>query len=121
MRGLFQHLVEQYGKHGDVSPESVIAHLGARGKVYNIVAAQTATQFTDEAKTMILIRQAVPSLMKCPLCSGLLDPAKSVSYDHVQHRREGGTGDVENGRLAHPYCNSIRDWLEDAPKTASTG
>jgi HNH endonuclease len=44
--------------------------------------------------------------MKCPICKGYLDPAKSASYDHIDRVQDGGKGSVGNGQVTHPYCNS---------------
>ncbi|MBD0327510.1 MAG: HNH endonuclease [Pyrinomonadaceae bacterium] len=121
MKELFEYLVVRYNAGEPVTPQSVIGHLGARGRVYDIVATQNTPQISDDVKTMVFMQHALQSALKCPLCDGFLDPAKSVSYDHVERVRDGGTGDATNVRLAHPYCNSIRDLLEDAPQAASAG
>jgi hypothetical protein len=50
----------------------------------------------------------VTKILECPICGGLLDVEKSVSYDHIRPIREGGLGVAENGQMVHPYCNSIK-------------
>jgi hypothetical protein len=57
------------------------------------------------------IRTHIQAAIKCPICKGLLDPGKSVSYDHKKPKREQGTGDRDNVEPAHPYCNNSRDSL----------
>lgn len=42
---------------------------------------------------------------RCAICGGLLH-THSISIDHIQRKRDGGLGCVENGQLTHPYCNT---------------
>jgi hypothetical protein len=65
----------------------------------------SSIDFSDDTKSKIFINVALKSAYKCPICHGYLDAAKSVSYDHVIPKREGGVGEVGNGQLVHPYCN----------------
>ncbi|MBI1689715.1 MULTISPECIES: HNH endonuclease [Methylorubrum] len=58
---------------------------------------------------MLFIRDALSKAIKCPLCSGLIDPLKSMSYDHIQRVKDGGGGDLENVQMVHHYCNSIKN------------
>jgi hypothetical protein len=62
--------------------------------------------FSDTAKSAIFIKQALDSAISCKICGGKVDPARSISYDHVLRVREGGTGDPDNGQVTHPYCNT---------------
>jgi hypothetical protein len=55
---------------------------------------------------MVYVKEAIKNALHCPVCGGMLDPKKSVSYDHIQEKRKGGTGDPMNVQLAHPYCNT---------------
>lgn len=43
--------------------------------------------------------------MRCPICKGFLDPNKSVSYDHITPRREGGASGASNCDMTYPFCN----------------
>jgi len=36
---------------------------------------------------------------------GLID-SKCIIIDHKQRKEDGGLGEVDNGQIAHPYCNS---------------
>ena len=111
MRDLFVYLTDEIASGRYPTPEGAVAYLGLRGRIIDVSAIQTSTQISDDTKSMIYVRQALKSALKCPICGGLLDPTKSVSYDHIIPVRSGGTGDQENARLVHPYCNSIRDAL----------
>ncbi|WP_404710066.1 HNH endonuclease family protein [Sphingomonas sp. MMS24-J13] len=105
MRDLYSFLIENFADNKTVKVEEAIEHLGARGRILDITTAANNTVFSDETKSALFVKRALDSAIKCNICHGLLDPAKSVSYDHVTPVREGGTGDVSNGDLVHPYCN----------------
>ncbi|WP_457662048.1 HNH endonuclease family protein [Sinorhizobium medicae] len=105
MRDLVEFLVAKFSADQEVRIEQAIEHLGARGRIYDITTAAQNASFSEEAKSAMYVKRAVASAISCNLCGGLLDPQKSVSYDHIVRVREGGKGDVENGDLTHPYCN----------------
>lgn len=69
-------------------------------------AERSSTLFSPEAKSQIFLTSALKSALKCPICSGYLDTTKSVSYDHILEKKNGGDGAVTNGQLSHPYCNN---------------
>jgi hypothetical protein len=105
MRDLYMFLISNYSAGKDVKVEEAIEHLGARGRIIDITTAAQGTNFSDETKSALFVKKALDSGIKCSICRGLLDPAKSVSYDHRTPVRVGGTGDVSNGDIVHPYCN----------------
>jgi hypothetical protein len=35
-----------------------------------------------------------------------------ISIDHVQAKHDGGVATVDNGQLSHPFCNLVKDQLE---------
>jgi len=55
---------------------------------------------------MLFIQNAITKAIPCPICGGLPDPSKSVSYDHIKPVREDGSGHIANVQMAHPYCNT---------------
>lgn len=77
-----------------------------KGSIVDLREKVEGKTFSDSSKSAIVIRQALQSGMKCPICSGLLEPALSVSFDHVHRKEDGGLGDEDNGQLCHPYCNT---------------
>lgn len=89
-----------------VTIEAGIAELGMSGRILDVKITQTSPAITNETKTEIFLRQAIPRALICPICGGALDPKKSLTYDHVERVRDGGSGDVGNVQLAHPYCNT---------------
>jgi hypothetical protein len=106
VRELFEFLVSQFQIHRTVTIEDAIANLGIRGRILEANVVQTAPNISDDTKSMVYVRQAVTNALHCPICGGLLDPNKSVSYDHIDPIRKGGSGYHENVQLAHPYCNT---------------
>jgi 5-methylcytosine-specific restriction endonuclease McrA len=52
---------------------------------------------------------------RCWICGGdinmdLMAPdGKAASIDHKVRRRDGGSNRLENLRLAHAWCNEVRD------------
>ncbi|MDO8342670.1 MAG: DUF262 domain-containing protein [Cellvibrio sp.] len=71
----------------------------------NNQADSEAKNFTKEKKSEIFIRQAIDSAVRCSICGGFLH-RNSITIDHIQRKAEGGLGLVDNGQLAHPYCNT---------------
>lgn len=105
MRDLYTFLIDRYSDGQEIKVEQAIEHLGARGRILDITTAAQSTSFSDDTKSALFVKKALESAIKCSICHGLLDPTKSVSYDHITPIREGGTGDLLNGDLVHPYCN----------------
>lgn len=105
MRDLYMLLIDGYSTGVEIKIESAIEHLGARGRILDITTAAQSTSFSDETKSALFVKKALESAIRCSICHGRLDPAKSVSYDHIIPVRSGGTGDLSNGDLVHPYCN----------------
>ena len=107
MRDLLMYLVTQFSEGIEsVFPANAIAHLGLRGRIIDVVSAKTSADFSNDTKSTIFVRKALENALECPICTGKLDPRKSVSYDHVVPVREGGLGEASNGDLVHPYCNT---------------
>lgn len=105
---LLDFLVEKSKSKKAVSDEDVVRVIAPNSfaKILAVGEGTAGRQFSDDAKSAIFIRTALGSAVKCKICGGYLDVAKSVSYDHVLRVREGGTGDAENGQLTHPFCNT---------------
>jgi hypothetical protein len=105
IRDLYMFLINGYLSGKNIKVEEAIEYLGARGRILDITTAVQNTSFSDDTKSALFVNKALTSAIKCGICNGLLDPTKSVSYDHVTPVRDGGTGDISNGDLVHPYCN----------------
>ena len=61
--------------------------------------------FSTSNKSAIYIRDAINSAPKCQICHCLIHK-NSISIDHKQRKQDGGLGTIDNGQLAHPYCNT---------------
>jgi hypothetical protein len=71
--------------------------------------------FTSERKSAVYLKQAIDSAPRCGICSARVH-VRSIQIDHVTAKREGGDGVVDNGQLAHPYCNSIKDQVNSVER-----
>jgi len=65
----------------------------------------TSDRFSDGRKSSVFILEALKSAPKCAICGGYLHK-NSITIDHKIRVQDGGRGNVDNGQLAHPYCNS---------------
>ncbi len=65
----------------------------------------TSPDFSTERKSAIYIKEALTSPMKCNICGGLIH-LNSITFDHIVRKEDGGSGSIDNGQIAHPYCNS---------------
>ena len=74
-------------------------------KVDKTKADITSADFTTERKSAIFIKEALESAVRCNICKGLIHQ-NSITFDHITRKEDGGTGDIDNGQIAHPYCNS---------------
>lgn len=63
------------------------------------------SEFSREAKSAIFIKEALGNAVKCAICKGYIH-TNSLTFDHIARKQDGGLGTVDNGQLAHPYCNS---------------
>ena len=107
MKTLFEFLVGGLQEEdSDMPVENVIAGIGLRGRIVDVNALASGPVISDDTKSVVYVRQAIENALRCPICGGRLDPAKSVSYDHAVRVRDGGTGDADNVQMAHPYCNT---------------
>lgn len=106
MRDLFMFLVNNLKSGSNVTTEQAIEHLGLQGRILDVKAIQTSPKFTEDTKSMIFLQSALAGAVRCAICDAYLDPGKSLSYDHILRRAEGGTGDASNAQLSHPFCNT---------------
>lgn len=104
--------VEIIKKLSDGKPkESVIDEL-LSGDQFNYLKTDTAMNVSDDkkefsvsAKSAIVIKECLNKSLKCKICGGLID-SKSITIDHITRKRNGGLGTIDNGQIAHPYCNT---------------
>jgi hypothetical protein len=103
MRDMLAFLISE---GGSAEPLKMMEHIGLQGRIFDVVSTHVPREFTDETKAMTFLRKALQTALVCPICRGKLDPRKSVHYDHIKPKRDGGAGDPENCDLLHPYCDS---------------
>lgn len=65
----------------------------------------SSTRFSDGRKSSVYILEALKSAPRCAICNGYLH-VNSTTIDHKVRVDDGGRGNVQNGQLAHPFCNS---------------
>jgi hypothetical protein len=69
------------------------------------IIKNVASDFNNDKKSAVFIREALENPIKCNICGGLIH-RNSITIDHITRKEDGGIGEVDNGQLAHPYCNS---------------
>ena len=107
IRALLKFLIDGLQTEGSELPAmDVISGIGLRGRILDVNTFPGGAAISDDTKSIVYVKQAIDKALTCPICDGLLDPAKSVSYDHAVPVRDGGTGDPGNVQMAHPYCNT---------------
>jgi hypothetical protein len=77
----------------------------------DMLPSDAGSDFRRNAKTAAFFAAALPNGSRCAVCGALVHK-NSVQFDHAVARRDGGSTDMANARVTHPYCNSIRDQLE---------
>ncbi len=65
----------------------------------------TSKDFNTNKKSAVYIKDAIESAPKCKICGGLIH-RNSISIDHIKRKEDGGLGEIDNGQLTHPYCNT---------------
>ncbi len=68
--------------------------------------------FSSESKSEVFLKAVQISAPRCNICGGFLH-VNSIQIGHEQDKEKGGIGNSDNGRLEHPYCNSIKKKLVD--------
>lgn len=76
--------------------------------------------FSNGTKTQQELYAFFKGTYKCELCGGAIEIGVSQQFDHVLKRSEGGSNDVKNSRITHPWCNNNRDKLEKNQNVAKT-
>ena len=86
----------------------ILEALDVSGKIIVSEFSDVGPEISDETKSAAFFRVAFEAAHKCPLCGGLIQVEKSVSYDHVNPKSRGGSGGLANVQMTHPYCNSLK-------------
>ena len=97
--------IERLLEAATITDKELVAFANLDGKILVGTSAEAGKSFSDDVKSLVFIKSALTSAMRCPICQGYLDTEKSMSYDHIVRAREGGRGAAVNLQLTHPYCN----------------
>jgi hypothetical protein len=71
--------------------------------------------FSTEIKSAAFLKDALGNAVRCGICDCHIH-RNAMSVDHVEAKRDGGTGSLENAQVAHPYCNSTYKDIEGKSK-----
>lgn len=66
----------------------------------------TSKKFSKSVKSGIFLKEHLPAKARCKLCNGHIH-MDGISNDHIIRGSEGGMGNLNNGQMSHPYCNSV--------------
>lgn len=103
---LLNELIEKLHGNEVLSESDIVSIAGLEGKLVVGSPGSSSVDFSDDTKSKVFLDAALSSAIKCPICAGYLDAAKSATYDHIHEKQHGGTGVNSNCQLVHPYCNS---------------
>lgn len=102
---ILDQVIEALVKGSEVTEGDLVKFAGLDGKIITGSVVGDAKKFSNDSKSKVFIRTALSTAVKCPICNGYLDTAKSVSYDHIERAQDGGAATFMNLQLTHPYCN----------------
>ncbi len=88
--------------------EEILSILGVAGKIVAGSEVDAGDAFSDNVKSAAYLAKSLEAAHLCPLCEGYVQAEKSVSYDHINAKANGGKGGLDNIQLTHPYCNSLK-------------
>lgn len=71
----------------------------------NTLEETSSKVFNAKRKSAIYIKDAIDNAPRCKICNGLIH-RNSISIDHILRKEDGGKGEIDNGQLTHPFCNT---------------
>jgi hypothetical protein len=106
-KAIFKHL------HEGQTPDQTFGKLALLPEYSFLFQEAVEDMFTDgegkpfprDVKGAAFLRDALPTAPKCVTCGGLLH-RNGMQTGHVVHKRDGGSGEVSNAVMQHPFCNS---------------
>lgn len=102
---LLDEMITALANNQELAEGDLVKLAGLDGKIVTGGSSGVSKKFTNDSKSHVFIHTALASSVKCPICNGYMDTAKSVSYDHIQRAQDGGSANTNNLQLTHPYCN----------------
>jgi hypothetical protein len=107
---LIGKIFEAAKMQSSITESSIVEWAGLKGKiVFGGGNNNTSSNFSTSTKSSVFINATITCQPKCPICSGYIDSAKSMSYDHIKGKAVGGIGSVNNLQLTHPVCNQNKN------------
>lgn len=70
-------------------------------------SSSTKHPFNSGTKTATYFASALPGCVRCALCGARVHK-NSMHFDHKQLVRDGGSADMRNAQVTHPYCDSSK-------------
>ncbi|GAB2823701.1 hypothetical protein GCM10027176_30220 [Actinoallomurus bryophytorum] len=104
-KSLYQALQEGLTEHDAIERLKSQSPLRSSLKVTTEEDKRHGRNFSAETKNSIVIKNIIESAPKCAICGARLN-LRSMTFDHILRREDGGTGAPDNAQLSHPYCNS---------------
>lgn len=71
----------------------------------NAEFAPSKSGASKQSRSAAFIREALANPVRCNICSAAVH-SNSMTFDHKERRRDGGSNQDSNLHPAHPYCNS---------------
>lgn len=106
LEGVITFLYANKDKETEITDEQLIKMANLTGSVISTLKISLqGDMFSDDTKSQVFIYNALKTSIKCPICNGYLDVQKSVQYDHITRKQDGGNNTIDNCQLTHPYCN----------------
>jgi uncharacterized protein DUF262 len=108
---LYKRIIEDL--RAGKSVQDVTADL-AKDQEYGFIVAQPNMlfssapadgKFSRDTKGGTFLRDALPTAPKCPTCGGIMH-RNGMHSGHQIPRRDGGSADMSNAHMQHPFCNS---------------
>ena len=69
------------------------------------ISSKEKRAFNSGTKTATYFAAALPGCVRCKICGGRVHK-NSMHFDHKTRARDGGSADMGNAQVTHPYCDS---------------
>src|SRR4029077_6167063 len=96
-------------ENGRNDPE-IVAALGADERFTFLKAMEASLttkrqNFSTDVKSATFLKDALEASVRCKICDCHIH-ANAMTIDHIQEKRNAGTGSLDNAQVSHPYCNT---------------
>ena len=95
-----QTIQTDFAQNPDFTFLTVPRPSGVRGK-----STKAKRDFNSGTKTAAYFAAALPGCVTCSVCDARIHK-NSMQFDHKVRARDGGSADMKNAQVTHPYCNS---------------